>query len=163
MTDEMQYRKAILIASKAHAGQKDRGGNEYVDHLAFVADHCSSLKAKIVGWLHDIIEDTDYTGGDLLALGFSKDIVDAVVLLTKDYGEGFDYYEYLLAIKDNPLACEVKKADLINNMDLSRISSVTGRDLLYREKYKISLSFLEGRLEDDYVFPAEWSVSGMHL
>ncbi len=161
MTDEEQYRKAIEMAAIAHYGQTDRGGNAYIEHLKAVADGCSSLTAKTVGWLHDIIEDTVCKKEDLLAAGFSEEIVDAVVLLTKVYDDTFSYENYLSDIKRNDLACEVKKADLRNNMDLSRLKGVTDRDLLYRQKYEMSLLYLENRLDENYVFPKEWSRSGM--
>ena len=163
MTDAQQYQKAITMASRAHEGQTDRGGNEYTGHLSAVADGCESLKAKTTGWLHDILEDTGCTKEDLIEAGFSREIVDAVVLLTKVYDDDFSYEEYLSRIRNNPLACEVKKADLRNNMDLSRLPQVTDRDLEYRKKYEISLMFLEYKLDEAFVFPDEWSKPGMNL
>lgn len=74
----------------------------------------NSVEEKIVAWLHDVIEDTTVTAKDLLERGFSQRIVDAVVLLTKT--EGYDYIEYMRAIKLNALARVVKIADMRSNL-----------------------------------------------
>ena len=157
MTDIEQLNKAILLAKKAHLGQVDRGNNPYEEHLRAVADGCDSLKEKTVAWLHDIIEDTYVDEEYLLNEGFSNDIVVAVSLLTKVYSEKFDYKAYLTAIRDNPLSCVVKKQDLLNNMDTTRLKRITEKDRAYQEKYKISFEFLEGRPDEDFVFPEAWS------
>ncbi len=65
----------------------------------------------------------------------------AVCAITKIQGE--DYSAYIERVKVNPLAREVKIADLKHNMDLSRLLSVTEKDLARVEKYKMALSILE--------------------
>lgn len=162
MTGEEQLKKAEAYARAAHAGQVDKGGHPYTEHLEAVAGGCDDIEAKTVGWLHDIIEDTDVTEEDLRSEGFSENVINAVVLLTKVYDENFDYYEYLSSICENRLARTVKRADLINNMDLSRLKKVSDKDLKYYEKYKISKEFLEGTLDDGYEFPKSWSKSKMN-
>ena len=53
---------AGMVAREVHQGQKDKGGNDYfVSHLLPVAQSGFTWKEKIVGFLHDAIEDTDYT------------------------------------------------------------------------------------------------------
>ena len=50
------------VAREVHHGQKDKGGNDYFEsHLLPVAKSGFTWKEKIVGFLHDAIEDTDYT------------------------------------------------------------------------------------------------------
>ena len=55
------YDKAVQIATRAHAGQHDKAGEDYILHPLRVAERCESPKAKIVALLHDTIEDTDVT------------------------------------------------------------------------------------------------------
>ena len=53
---------AGMVAREVHQGQKDKGGNDYFEsHLLPVAQSGFTWKEKIVGFLHDAIEDTDYT------------------------------------------------------------------------------------------------------
>lgn len=132
--------KAIVISETAHCGQKDKGGNPYFTHPATVASMVSDTREKIVAYLHDIIEDTPVTAEFLMKQGFTRDIIDAVLLLSRDIN--VEYEEYLLAIKRNPLAKAVKIADLTHNSDLSRIPEPTGKDIERREKYLNSIKLL---------------------
>jgi len=87
-----------------------------------------------VAVMHDIVEDTDITLDDLRNEGFSKQVVSAIECVTKREGE--DYDSFIERISLNPLATKVKLADLEDNMDLSRLSDVTEKDLERVEKYK---------------------------
>ena len=103
--------------------------------------YCKTQKGKIVGLLHDVVEDTPITLEDLRAI-FDEDIVIAIGLLTKT--EGFDINEYYAAIKNNPIAREVKMADLTHNMDISRFEGreITEKDRARTEKYKGYYAYL---------------------
>ena len=49
---------AGMVAREVHQGQKDKGGNDYfVSHLLPVAQSGYTWKEKIVGFLHDAIEE----------------------------------------------------------------------------------------------------------
>ena len=98
-------------------------------------------ETTIVALLHDVIEDTDYTYDDLRKLGFNKQIISALELMTHD--DNVPYMEYVAAIKTNPIARAVKIADLRHNSDLSRIDVVTPRDMERAEKYKKAIELLE--------------------
>ncbi len=52
------------------------------------------------------------------------------------------YSEYLNRVKANPIARRVKLADLSHNMDLSRLSTITGKDLERLAKYQEAKNFL---------------------
>lgn len=134
-------KKAIIIASTAHCGQKDKGGKPYIEHPKAVADMLGGTREKIVAMLHDVIEDTNVTSEFLLEQGFPEDIVDAVVLLSKN--PETNYEEYLKAVKANPLARIVKLADLTHNSDLSRIPNPTEKDIKRKEKYLRAIKSLE--------------------
>lgn len=132
--------KAIILATENHKEQVDKGGHPYILHPLRVMVRVKSLEAKIVAVLHDIIEDTDITKEDLLNIGFSYEIVEAIELLSKPKKE--DYIHYIRRIKENPLAKEVKMADLQDNMDLTRLNKITEKDLNRVEKYKKAYSIL---------------------
>lgn len=128
------------FSRKAHEGQFDKGGNPYYLHPEFVASLGINEDEKIVGYLHDIVEDTEYTFKDLINLGINDECLQALKLLTHNKSESYE--EYIKKIKSNELARKVKLNDLINNMDLSRINEVTTKDLKRIEKYKKYYKFL---------------------
>src|SRR5690606_4009556 len=103
--------KAIIFATEAHAGQKDKSGQAYILHPLTVMSKMDTDTERIVAILHDVIEDTSYTLDDLQKLfHLSEEKLIAVDLLTKK--EGYDYDKYIQNIKDNPIARKVKIADL---------------------------------------------------
>ena len=90
-------------------------------------------KEKILALLHDTVEDTNVTNDDIRN-EFGNTIADALDCLTHREGESYD--SYIDRVCTNPLAIDVKLADLHNNMDLSRIQNPTDKDLARVEKYK---------------------------
>lgn len=128
-----QLEQAIMLATKYHAGQVDKGGNPYILHPLSVMQKVKTIEEKIVALFHDILEDTPATKTDLLNYGYSKEIVLAVVALTRLQGES--YGQFIRRLHENPLALSVKIADLTDNMDLSRIESPTESDYARVIKY----------------------------
>ena len=118
--------KALSIAVQAHSGQRDRYGRHYILHPLRVMHKVTTDREKIVAILHDIIEDTDWTTGQLGAEGFSPEIIQAVDALSKRENES--YVDYIERLMDNPLAVIVKLADLEDNMDIHRIEAFTEED-----------------------------------
>lgn len=108
---------AIAIATEAHKGQKDKYGQEYLHHPIRVMNMGRNLKERIVGILHDIVEDTEWTFEDLEKEGFSAEIIEAVRCVTKTSDEE-DYEEYVERCASNPIAVAVKIHDLTDNMDV---------------------------------------------
>ena len=132
---------AIKVATDAHEGQLDKGGNPYILHPKAVADALESTENKIVAYLHDVCEDTEITFDDLEKMGFTPRIVNSIRILTKEKGVSYD--DYICGVKKDSNACYVKKADLKHNMDISRIKNPTQKDYDRIEKYKKALEFLE--------------------
>ncbi len=132
--------KAYELAENLHRGQVDKSGEPYLNHLIEVANQVSGRDAVIVALLHDAMEDQGVTTRFLMNQGFEQTIIDAIVLLTKT---GHDYDTYIRAIKSHPLARIVKLADMRHNSELSRLTTVSEKDLLRREKYLRSIQLLE--------------------
>ena len=65
-------KKALKLCFDAHKSQTDKGGMPYVFHPFHLAEQMNDESTTIVALLHDIVEDTDYTLDNLLALGFDK-------------------------------------------------------------------------------------------
>lgn len=134
------YQQALAIAKDAHKGQVDKAGVDYIQHPLFVASLVEGELAKTVALLHDVVEDSDWTLEDLRKEGLPEEVVQAVGILTKKRNE--NYEEYILRVKQNPLARQVKLADLHHNSDLLRLANVTDRDRKRVAKYQQAISFL---------------------
>lgn len=106
---------ALKIATAAHAGQTDRNGYPVILHPLTVGLMGHTDEEKAAGFLHDVVEDSDWTFDDLLREGIPTGIVNALRLLTHE--KGTDYYAYVQHIIDsgNPIALQVKYNDLRHN------------------------------------------------
>lgn len=127
------YDKALQIAVRAHKGQKDKAGHDYILHPIRVSERCDDPRAKIVALLHDTIEDTDVTADYLREEGFTEEIVEAVLAVTRREGEEYD--DYVRRAAQNELGRMVKRADLEDNMDIRRLPELTDRDVERLRKY----------------------------
>ena len=140
---ETLLEKAKRIAEIYHKGQVDKAGKPYMNHLRAVSDGVRDLGETyaIIGLLHDTLEDTDMTIEKLRTL-FGDTIADAVSLLTHD--DKIPYLDYIRNLKKsgNPYAIEVKKSDLRNNMDLSRLPAITEKDRKRLKKYQKAYEIL---------------------
>lgn len=121
MIDTPLIEKARAIAIDAHAGKFRRDGKTpYICHCFAVRQNVvKRVKVdnelyQIVALLHDVIEDTDVEAQQLLSLGVPADAVVAVEILTKQDGQNYD--EYLQNVKRNPIAKQVKIADMLANL-----------------------------------------------
>ena len=131
---------ALSIARKAHEGQLDKAGVDYIEHPIYVASQVDTEEEKAVALLHDVIEDSPVSAEGLLQAGLPETVVTAVQILTKKKEQ--DYQTYLETVKKNPLVRVVKLADLKHNSDLSRLSSITEKDRERLKKYKKAIDFL---------------------
>jgi len=134
-------KKALKLCFEAHKAQLDKSGMPYVFHPFHLAEQMKDETTTVVALLHDVIEDTDYTFNDLIAMGFDGAIIDAIELMTHE--EGVPYMDYVEKIKSNPIAREVKLADLRHNSDLSRLDAPTEKDKMRVEKYRKAIVLLE--------------------
>ncbi|GER24405.1 hypothetical protein NCCP1664_29000 [Zafaria cholistanensis] len=148
MSGEPLVAAARAIATIAHRGQADKLGADYILHPARVAARLAEPVEVAVAWLHDVVEDSDITSEDLLKAGIPPEAVAAVVLLTRPSGdrEGQDPDAYYRALRENPLALAVKRADIADNMDPNRTEQLPAvqRERL-RAKYEHALEVLAGR------------------
>ena len=133
--------KAMKIAFEAHKNQTDKNGIPYIYHPVHLAEQMDCEDSICVALLHDVVEDTSMTFEELQAEGFSKEIIEALKLLTHD--DAVPYLEYVKKIKKNPIATKVKLADLRHNSDLTRLDEVNAKALKRVEKYKDAIKILE--------------------
>jgi hypothetical protein len=96
------------------------------------------VEAKIAAVLHDVVEDSKppYRWGlrELEAEGFSANVIEALDCVTKRPGESYE--TFIMRILPNPIACRVKIADLLDNMNLVRLGGeITEKDVARLRKY----------------------------
>lgn len=132
--------KAHKIAQKAHFGQVDKAGVDYIKHPETVASFVTGNEEKAVAFLHDVLEDTNVTLEFLRDYGFPENVLTAIDVLTKKKGQ--DYQDYLVNVKSNELARVVKLADLRHNSDLTRLSQITQKDLTRWKRYQAAIDYL---------------------
>jgi len=142
-----QIERALQIAVEAHAGQRDKSGLPYAFHPIRVMIRCQCDGAKIAALLHDVVEDTPVSFEQLSREGFSEDVLSAVRLLTHD--PSVSYEDYIRQLSINPIAREVKLADLEDNSDIRRLKEVDEKAVTRLRKYLFAYRYLTGAPEAD--------------
>jgi (p)ppGpp synthase/HD superfamily hydrolase len=135
-------KKAMRIAFDAHKEQVDKTGMPYIYHPFHLAEQMHDEVSVCAALLHDVVEDTEITFGDLAAQGISNEVIEAVRLLT--HANGISYMDYVHAIKEsgNATAIAIKLADLYHNSDVSRIGEIDEKTSACLEEYKIAINLL---------------------
>ena len=151
----MNLEKAIKIAVEAHTGQVDKGGNPYILHPLRVMLSLNTEEERIVGVLHDVVEDCEgWTWQRLKEPGCSDEIIEALQSVSKTPEEEAEYralpedkkldhyLEFIQRAKANKIGLNVKVADIRDNLDISRIDDITESDINRLNRYKKALSIL---------------------
>jgi (p)ppGpp synthase/HD superfamily hydrolase len=125
--------EAILLAVQAHQGQVDKADKPYILHPLRMMLKMRTEKEMMAAVLHDVVEDTRWTLDELREKGFPEEVLVAVECLTKRDGE--DYLAFVSRAKANPVARQVKIADIEDNMDVRRISNFTLEDAKRMVRY----------------------------
>jgi (p)ppGpp synthase/HD superfamily hydrolase len=114
---------AERIARSAHEHQiEESTGDPYITHVervvALVTAAGASDAVKAVAWLHDVIEDTDWTRAMLVErAGITAKVADAVEILTRQKAlESYDQYIDRVVRSGSSMALQVKLADLQDHL-----------------------------------------------
>lgn len=135
--------RAIEIATEAHRGQLDKAGKDYIGHPMRVMEAGRTTEERIVGVLHDVVEDSDWTFERLAAEGFSAEVIEALRCVTK-ISKDEPYDKFIARVKSNPLAVVVKLNDLSDNMDIRRLPYLSDKDVKRLKKYLKAYKQLSG-------------------
>ena len=136
--------RAKDLAHRAHAGQVDKAGRPYIEHVARVAAAVADdPEAEAVAWLHDVLEDCP--GYESEVLDFPARIAKSVVLLTRWEGESATTYYDILACHPVSIPYRVKLADIADNADESRLALLDEKTAArLRKKYARARAALGG-------------------
>ena len=109
---------AIDLATRMFFGFRDLDGNPQILHALAVGMAGGTKNEMIVGFLHDVVEDSPTTLEDLRVYGYSDEVVEAVALLTHDK-KAISYEDYIAKVgfSGNDLAIKVKIRDLRHNIE----------------------------------------------
>jgi (p)ppGpp synthase/HD superfamily hydrolase len=156
--------EAIKLATRAHTGQADKAGDEYIGHplrvMRTVATSAAAagvdpLHARMAAVLHDVVEDSDVTLADLRAAGYPAAVVAAVDALTHPEGEQTE--AYLARVAADPIAVVVKRADMADNSDPARLARLPAETA---DRYALRYAGRR-RLLDDLVAARERTGGGL--
>jgi len=138
--------KAIQFASDKHADQTDKGGHAYILHplRMMMRLRTSDDELMAVAVLHDVVEDCGVSFDDLRAFGMTERVISGVRALTRQNGETYD--QFIERLAGNRDALLVKREDLRDNSDLTRLKGVTEKDVARMQKYMRAFKRFEALL-----------------
>ena len=145
------YNKCYYFAVSAHLGQVDKAGKDYFFHPCTVADifdkkfkHLLTNEELFIGvcvaLLHDVLEDSEFTQNDMLKFGIPFEIVSRCEIITR--GKDESYMNFVRRCGDEKIVRYVKMADLLHNMDITRLEELTDYDLTRLKKYHKAYKYL---------------------
>lgn len=124
---EALVRKAFDIANFAHNGSRRKSGEPYILHPIEVAKIASSeiglgATSVICALLHDVVEDTDTSLGDIADM-FGEQIAQIIDGLTKikdalktEAGQAENFKKIILTLADDVRVILLKMSDRLHNM-----------------------------------------------
>jgi (p)ppGpp synthase/HD superfamily hydrolase len=138
---------AIALAVVAHRGQgyptSELKREPFILHPLRVMVRMQTDLGRTVAVLHDVVEDTIYTLADLRDLGYSAEVVSAVDSLTHRNDESYE--EYILHARENPVAREVKLADLDDNLTNNRDVDSKADEAIRVSRYRLAVDVLTSK------------------
>jgi (p)ppGpp synthase/HD superfamily hydrolase len=136
--------RAIAIAAQVHAKQTDRGGKAYILHPIRVMMRLRTDDEELmcIAILHDCVEDSngEVTVDSLRFDGFSERVVTGVETLSHREGESYEEYIRRIAVRRDLI--KVKKEDLRDNGDITRLKGLRDKDFERMQKYHRAFAFL---------------------
>lgn len=161
----MKLEQAVELARRFHDGAIDKAGRPYIEHVLRVADAVGTHEEKLAAVMHDLLEDTLLTSTDLSCAGCPPMVRLAIEELTRSPGE--DYVNFLRRAARNPLAHNVKIADVKDNADEGRLALLEPDEATrLRQKYSAALQILnepiiENPAKSEREYHAEFATIGL--
>lgn len=137
-----EFETAICIAARAHHNQFEKSGKPYILHPLRLMTQLSDEHEMTVAVLHDVVEDSELSFEDLIAVGISHQAIASLKLLT--HVDGVPYQDYIAALARDPVARRIKMLDLQDNMDLNRMPNPRQKDFDRIQRYHEAYKYLEG-------------------
>ena len=142
--------RAIDIVSHEFGDDLDLDGNPQLLHMAAVSAAGSNDDERLVGMLHDLVEDKEWTFEDLLRDGFPEHIVDTLRLLTHDKETPYMDYIRNICESGNKVALAVKINDLNHNLKRGRAGGHRHHVAKHEKALAFIQEFIEKQIKDEH-------------
>ena len=105
----------MKISYTAHQDQVDHSGLPLVMHVLHIAEDMPDEDTTVAALLHEILDTTAWTVGDLRKEGVPEPVLEALSVLIRAPDE--PYSEYIDRVGQNRIARCIKLADLRHEID----------------------------------------------
>ena len=154
--------ETIKFIQTAHAGQTWGANQPYWHHPCRVMARLPEDAPEFVrhaALLHDVIEDTEYSAEDLLAMGYADDTIEIVNLVTNKETPVHASKEEFLAWYENKIrdiinsgnywAVVVKRCDMSENFNKDALEKLPAEKAAwFRQKYTTPFELLTQAQKD---------------
>lgn len=142
------FTTALEVACRAHKKQYDKQGKPYILHVLRVAHSLETTDEELmaIAVLHDTVEDGHETYASLERAGMTPRVIAGVRGLT--HNPGIEYLDYVRAMRGNLDCLLVKRADLRDNSNITRLVGVTEKDLSRLNKYALSYTLVNEMIKE---------------
>lgn len=143
----------VSFANERHGDQK-YGNVPYLHHLIDVTNVLedfgfTSYKYRAAGYLHDVLEDTETTSGEIIK-GFGVEVAELVIACTGEGNNRKQRQENILhKLRYCPEACVVKVADRISNIRASIREHRRDKFDMYKAEYKAFREVVEKHVPEE--------------
>lgn len=142
--EQAGFKLALEIANTSLFDETTWDGGDYILHPLTVAfNNTDSLTKRIIAVLHDVVEDTDWTLGELKEMGFSDRVIAGVDAVTCREDE--KYFDFIIRCGlSGEDAIDVKLKDLDHNTKKNRAKAIDPKPfhVLKEKAYNISYFYL---------------------
>ena len=140
--------RAIQLAANNHAHQLDKGGNPYILHPMRMMMRLRTTDQELmaIAILHDVVEDCGVTYDDLREIGMTERVIEGVRRLTKQ--PGVSYEQFIEQLAGNRDALLVKREDLRDNSDITRLKGVSEKDVARMQRYANAFRRVEALMRE---------------
>lgn len=142
MKDKKMLEEVLLLIERYFNGKVDKSGKPYINHLISVSEQVESQEDKVVALLHDIIEDTNISIEELSKI-IPMNLIGRILVLTHSNKDTYDEYINKILNCGDIHVIRIKMADMWHNMNLSRLNTITSKDIQRFKKYRVYYKKLE--------------------
>lgn len=138
--------QTIVFATQKHEKQLDKQGQPYILHVLRVMLRLQDPDDRIVGLLHDVVEDCEVTAEMLRAIGYTEHIITDVLCVSKRPDEmgaqNYGAFIERIATTGSQRAIRVKLADLRDNADPNRMLDTHEANIQRIHRYEEAIARL---------------------